>query len=580
MKLMKRITTISKLKIQKIELEFISHLMFFKLKNSFIIALVFIQTLSFAQNNDSIRFELQYNKIAHSIKEIHDSLEWSIGRMRGINELTDIQKAKMGFLRKGINNIYELDPLYYSATTNSPKSNENTLFSQAQIYIKQSKRNKGIPLLLKYLKTVDPSSDSAVFAKILLAEGYRKIVDYQKGINIIYKLFEEANLSLENKAFACNRIAAIYNECGNSIAKNRADSVIKYSEICIKISEENNFIEHLATSQNELTYIYKLKKEFQKSIDYGTQAVKNFISLGENTRAMQASTNLALSYFELNKPDKAIEILNNSLKLGNVEDNSGLFIRTYLALSDVYSKSGDYLSAYEYVKLARAMQSSNSKIRVKKQIYDMAAKYDLQAKESKIKEELHKNRIYQQQKKYLIIIAVFSVLLLLILLFLFHFKNKAYKILLRQNIKAQRVEKKLDQQIRETKIPEIIAEENSSEEEKHLQLGRKIEKFMIEEQPYLYENLSMDEVSKKLNTNRTYLSKAIQLYFKKSFSDLVCDYRIRIARDYLLDPENNHISVEGIGKMAGFKSNSVFHKNFKAHTGLTPNYFRNNLNQE
>ena len=511
------------------------------------------------------------------MNNVHDSLEWSVSMMRENDSLTDVQKARIDFLRVGIYNLFELDPLFYRECDLHPVSDDTIpLFSQAQAFIKQSNKNLGIPLLLEYIETVDPNSDSAVLAQIFLAEGYRKLSDFQKGIDVINEVLENDSISLYNRAFACNRIAAIYDECGNSIAENRYDSVEKYSKICIKISEENHFTEHLATSQNELAYMYKNHGDLPASIKHGSKAVENFISIGENSRAMQASTNLALSYYKYNKPDEAINILINSLKLGNINKNNSLFIRAYLALSDVYKSKGDFQSAYEYLKMARSMQNHNSRKKVKKQIYEMAAKYDLQAKENKIKEEQQKNKIYQQQRKYLFIIVIISFLLLFILLFLFRFKNKAYKTLLQQNMLNRRAEKELEKKIREYKFPEPAMEEQHSEEEKYNQLGMKFEKFMIEEKPYLFENLSMDEVSKKLNTNRTYLSKAIQIYFNENFYDLVCSYRIRAARDYLLDPDNNHISVEGIGKMAGFKSNSSFHKNFKFITGLTPNYFRNN----
>jgi len=552
-------------------------------KRLILLVFILISSLqsSFAQNNDSIRFESQYKATVQFLNIVHDSLELSVDLMKENDRLTDVQKARLDFLRVGLYSLYELDPLFYRECNLLPVSDDSIpMFSQAQIFIKQSNKNLGIPLILKYIETVDPNSDSAVLAKIFLAEGYRKLSDFQKGIDVINELLEDENISLKNRAFACNRIAAIYDECGNSLVENRYDSVEKYSKICIKISSENNFIEHLATSQNELAYNYKCQNKLQSSIDYGSKAVKNFISIGENASAMQASTNLAMSFFKLNKPDEAIEILNSSLELGDINENKSLFIRTYLVLSDVYKSIGDFQSAYEYLKMVRSMQNQNNRKKVKKQIYEMAAKYDLQAKENKIKEEQHKSKIYQQQRKYFIIIIIISLLLLFILLFLFRFKHKAYKTLLQQNLISRRAEKELEKKIREYEFPEPTIEKQHSEEEKYNQLGMKFEKFMIEEKPYLFENLNMDEVSRKLNTNRTYLSKAIQVYFNESFNNLVCAYRIRTARDFLLDPDNNHISVEGIGKMAGFKSNSTFHKNFKFLTGLTPNYFRNNSKSE
>jgi YesN/AraC family two-component response regulator len=59
-----------------------------------------------------------------------------------------------------------------------------------------------------------------------------------------------------------------------------------------------------------------------------------------------------------------------------------------------------------------------------------------------------------------------------------------------------------------------------------------------------------------------------------SFYDLLSKYRIRAAMEYLNDTNFKHISVEGIGEMTGFKSNSNFYKRFKDLVGMTPKEFR------
>ncbi len=97
---------------------------------------------------------------------------------------------------------------------------------------------------------------------------------------------------------------------------------------------------------------------------------------------------------------------------------------------------------------------------------------------------------------------------------------------------------------------------------------------MIEEKPYLWSDVSLEIFCKKLNTNRTYLSKLINDHYQMGFYDLLFEYRIRTAVEFLNNTQLNHISVEGIGEMAGFKSNSNFYKRFKKSIGMTPMQFR------
>jgi len=148
--------------------------------------------------------------------------------------------------------------------------------------------------------------------------------------------------------------------------------------------------------------------------------------------------------------------------------------------------------------------------------------------------------------------------------------------LLDQNIREQELNKKHEASIISEQIDGSANMKENSEDEKYFYLGRRIEKFMIEEKPYLKEDTTLDELSKALSTNRTYLSKAIQRYFNQSFNDLICHYRVNTAKELLTNYENDHLSIESIGRMAGFKSSSAFHRRFKAQTRLTPDYYRNN----
>jgi len=110
--------------------------------------------------------------------------------------------------------------------------------------------------------------------------------------------------------------------------------------------------------------------------------------------------------------------------------------------------------------------------------------------------------------------------------------------------------------------------------DQNAELALRLEKFMADEKPYLWGDVGLEEFCKKLSTNRTYLSKLINEKYQMSFYDLLFVYRVRTAMECLTNPEFKHLSVEGIGEMAGFKSNSNFYKRFKNTVGMTPHQFR------
>jgi len=115
--------------------------------------------------------------------------------------LNDIEQAKVNYLKISLQYLDDidrdkntvLDLIFYS-------TKYGFLLEKAKSYLLQYRPDIAIPTLLKYLKSVNKHSDSAVLAKIYLVEGYRKIGEFQKGIDIIMELLD-AKISLYNRVF-------------------------------------------------------------------------------------------------------------------------------------------------------------------------------------------------------------------------------------------------------------------------------------------------------------------------------------------------------------------------------------------
>jgi len=99
---------------------------------------------------------------------------------------------------------------------------------------------------------------------------------------------------------------------------------------------------------------------------------------------------------------------------------------------------------------------------------------------------------------------------------------------------------------------------------------------MKKEKPFLFSEINYDEVCIKLNTNRSYLSKAINKNYMMSFTEVINNFRIKEASLYLSNPKYNHLSIEGIGQMTGYNYKAAFYSNFKKQVGVTPAFFRKN----
>jgi len=445
------------------------------------------------------------------------------------------------------------------------------MIKKAQELIVQSRPDEGIPLIMKFLEKNYGSHDSVIFAKIYLAEAYRQKREYEKGIAMIYEILGTKNISINNKAFALNRMAALMNE-KKPFEGNRPDSVLKYSRLCIDISKKYNLTEYLALSQNELGMNYLNINMPDSALLLISEAANNFLSLNKNSQTINTYINLSHVYRRLEKPHEVKDILHKALELGTIGKNRNLFRYVYYNLSTIYFETGEYQTGFEYLKLSYDLLIQFFNDRIQQQINEMSARFDLQEKETKIKEEAQKNRSYRLQVKYLIAISVITLCLLMVLIVLFRFKNRAYKKLVEQNLKSIKLEKEVELCLRNLSENDIRLKIGA--EDHNAELALRLEKFLVEEKPYLWSDISLEEICKKLNTNRTYLSKLINDKYNMGFYDLLFTYRLRAAMEYLNNPQFNHITVEGIGELTGFKSVSTFYKRFKNEIGMTPTQFR------
>ena len=97
---------------------------------------------------------------------------------------------------------------------------------------------------------------------------------------------------------------------------------------------------------------------------------------------------------------------------------------------------------------------------------------------------------------------------------------------------------------------------------------------LINEKFYLSQDATLYNVSKTLGTNTTYLSKIINSYKGKSYSDFLNELRINEAiRRIIKGDILKKYSLEGFSYDLGFKSKSSFNNAFKKYTGVTPSAF-------
>jgi AraC-like DNA-binding protein len=111
-------------------------------------------------------------------------------------------------------------------------------------------------------------------------------------------------------------------------------------------------------------------------------------------------------------------------------------------------------------------------------------------------------------------------------------------------------------------------------DEEASRLINKLEKIMEEEKPYLNPELTLAELSTRLDIQKHELTDLLNHYIEKNFFSFVNEYRLRSVIKKLGNEDYDHLTLMSIAYDSGFNSKSTFNSLFKQFTGTTPSQFR------
>lgn len=132
--------------------------------------------------------------------------------------------------------------------------------------------------------------------------------------------------------------------------------------------------------------------------------------------------------------------------------------------------------------------------------------------------------------------------------------------------------------MRKTKTPAVQpksvnvleAAELDDEDNPFIELRDQINAYLEDEKPYLNPDFSIGDLSTALKVPQHHVSYCLRVLFKQSFPKLKTTLRIQYAQEMMKSAEFEHLSIEGIGQMAGFSSRSSFYSAFQSEIGCSP----------
>jgi AraC-like DNA-binding protein len=120
-----------------------------------------------------------------------------------------------------------------------------------------------------------------------------------------------------------------------------------------------------------------------------------------------------------------------------------------------------------------------------------------------------------------------------------------------------------------------LKKEFTDEEQKYAELYERIVQYFETEKPYTDANYSVNQLAIALNTNASYIAKAIKAKRNMNYNTFVNTYRVNRVKELMAQESGAQLKLQYIYSASGFKSQVTFNRVFKSVEGLTPSeYFK------
>jgi AraC-like DNA-binding protein len=461
-----------------------------------------------------------------------------------------------------LNSLRELDSAYniYNNELHSQRSKTVNELAYIKSILELSFNQKAFKMLVSVKVRIDKKDNYLNGIYYLV---YARLMHLSNNTNLAYTNNEKSIYYLK-KSNQLDELKNAYVNQGFYANFIEPEKALFYYNLALELEKRGVMAYYLSLRTNLAFSSLTLNNDPEKALYYCNQALQFMKSHKEYNYLDEYKTVIILASIHEVKGNFELEnyYLSKSKDIA-VKHGMNLILRN-IANAESYnlSASGKYREA---VNCLRDMDSLNSLLELDK-ISEAMAVFEI---DTKLKyEKKQKQRLTQilklkrkQQLILMVSLTLISLALFGILILLFNIRRKN-KVLVSQNIElASNTQARL-------KV-------DTESKDVNMQLIIELEKLIFDKKMYQNSTITLEKIAKKLNSNRTYLSEAINIYYKENYSNWINKIRINQARKLLASPEFDFYSIEGISKMVGYTSISTFNTSFKKITGLSPSHFKN-----
>lgn len=278
---------------------------------------------------------------------------------------------------------------------------------------------------------------------------------------------------------------------------------------------------------------------------------------------------------------RAIPVLRQGIELSERSNNAVHRYKLYLRISEAETALGRYREALDYFKSYHSQADSIFNVERERSINELRVRYDAERQENMLrKSEID---LIRQQRRFqlLLLLLFFAVGISTVVYILYRRKDKMYKQIVRQQYEFLKKEKKAAQPAMPPPGPTSPQTEKPSPDRddhavRDAELFARIEYLMQTEGVYRQNDLTIERLAERLDTNRTYISRAINQQAGKTFSSYVNSYRIDEAVRRLSDVDDD-TPLKALAQTLGYNHLQTFYTSFQSAIGMPPSKYREKL---
>jgi len=407
-------------------------------------------------------FQLFVVADSYAQNRIIDSLKLQLNKTEGEEKIRTLIGISYHYLRISVDSslMYSEQILDYSKKTNNERGVARGLLMKGNAYNEIGENSLALSNHLEALSLFEKLNDSAAMGIAYNGLGidYHNLGQYDKAIEQYQNAFNIAK-SFDDKYglyYATNNIGIIYHDWKKykpaleyyqkalSIAYDLDDKTyigislqnvgvafqklgnnkkaLDYLEQSLKVSQEIGDSKGVYNSHLNRGRIFESMGEKEKAIASFKSALAAAENMGNKSKKAEALMNLCTEYLQQDNIKKASPFVPAMKTLMEEIEETNLKKDIYEALSEYYSKTGDFKNAYfnylEFTALKDTIFNQDSR----KEISEMQTLYELDKKENEIL--IQNLKIDQQQSRLYYILSAIALLIILASLLFSRYKLK------------------------------------------------------------------------------------------------------------------------------------------------------------